>query len=78
MSRPLLYNFAYYDLPNGVPELLSLLGFFAMWNRSDLCWMVYETPPNSRMRWRAQRFNGGSLAAWQAFLSQITSSEHVR
>lgn len=79
MPRPLLYNFHAHVLPNEIPELLDLLGFFAFWDTTLMLHRVYEKigqPP--RMKWKAMQFKGGSTREWQQFLSTITAPEHVR
>ena len=79
MTRPLLYNFAAFALPNGVPELLDLLGFWVVWDYTNLTHRVYEKvekPP--RMKWKTMEFKGGTTREWQTFLSTITAPEHVR
>lgn len=78
MPRPLLYNFHSFDLPEGVPELLALLNFFALWDRKEKTWRVMEMVGHERMRWKAMEFGGGSTSDWQKFLSSITTSEHLR
>ena len=78
MPKPLLYNFHGIDLPEGIPELLDLLGFFTFWDTRTKCWRVMEKPEVQRMRWVSMEFKGGSTADWQKFLSTITSTEHLR
>lgn len=78
MPRPLLYNFHSFDLPEGVPELLALLNFFALWDTTQKCWRIMEENGHERMRWNAMQFPGGSITDWQKFLSTITQQEHLR
>jgi hypothetical protein len=80
MPRPLLYNFYDYLLPEGVPELLELLGFWTHWNSDTSTHQIYErNGPHikRRMKWVMQEFRGGSTKEWQQFLSKITAAEHV-
>ena len=79
MPRPLLYNFHHHSVPEGIPELLALLGFWTYWDTKEMIHRIYEfVEQQPRMRWKAQSFKGGSVAEWQAFLSSITAPEHVR
>jgi len=79
MSRPLLYNFHQHTLPQGISELLDLLGFFNYWDTKDMVHRVYEKLADSpRMKWKVQTFKGGDTREWQRFLSTITAPEHVR
>jgi hypothetical protein len=72
-----LYNFLNHDFPEGISELLDLLGFVAYWNRRTRLWQIYEDRPQRRMKWRVQEFAGGSTEDWQRFLSSITSTENL-
>lgn len=66
-------------IPEPIPELLALLGFWAFWDSKELTHRIYETVEREpRMRWKSQSFKGGTVPQWQAFLSSITASEHLR
>jgi hypothetical protein len=78
-SKPLLYNFHPHTLPEGIPELLDLLGFFHFWDTSAMKHRIYEKLAAApRMKWKMMEFKGGTTAEWQRFLSTITAPEHVR
>lgn len=78
MHKPTLTNFLPRNLPEGIPELLALLGFIAAWKPSDREWIIIEEGRNSRMTWSAKLFTGGTTEQWQQFLSAITAVEYVR
>jgi hypothetical protein len=79
MARPLLYNFHSHTLPEGIQELLDLLGFFSFWDTTLMIHRVYEKLGEPlRMKWKVQTFKGGTTDEWQRFLSTITAPEHVR
>lgn len=79
MPTPHLYNFMSYNVPEDIETLLSLLGFWSVWDKNASHHRIYERElDNPRMRWRVQYFRGGTVKEWQAFLSQITAVEHVR
>lgn len=79
MTRSLLYNFSNFKLPNGVQELLDLLGFVHVWDRTTRMHRIYEQPEKPlRMKWKVMEFRGGGVRDWQSFLSQITAAEHMR
>jgi hypothetical protein len=79
MSRPHLYNFHAHTIPEPIPELLALLGFWAFWDSAEKVHRIYETVEREpRMRWKFHSFKGGTVPQWQAFLSAITASEHLR
>ena len=78
MAGPHLYNFHDWSLPPEIPELLGLLGFFSFWNETQKVHHIYERPDaTGRMRWKTVHFRGGTTKEWQAFLSSITTTEHL-
>lgn len=77
MARPLLYNFHKHTLPEGIPELLDLIGLFSLWNTASMQHMVYQKLGAERLRWKSQSFRGGTTQEWQRFLSSITGPEHL-
>lgn len=78
MSRPLLYNFHSHRVPDGIPELLSLLGLWHVWDSKKHAHRIYEDVARpARLRWKMQEFRGGDMKAWQEFLSRITGPEQV-
>jgi hypothetical protein len=73
-----LYNFLKHDFPEGIPELLDLLGFVALWDRRTRRWQIYQDNNRpARLKWNFQEFAGGSTEDWQRFLSSITSTEYL-
>lgn len=79
MSKPSLYNFHAYGVPEDIETLLTLLGFWSFWDANEKTHRIYELDiVRPRMRWKVQHFAGGTTEQWQAFLSKITGPEYVR
>lgn len=83
MPASFLYNYHDFQLPEAIPELLDLLGFWAYWDRKETRWRIYErlsaiSTDSRRMKWLVQEFGGGTTEEWQKFLSTITGAEYVR
>lgn len=76
MRMNLTQNFLARNLPEAVPELLSLLGLYSHWDathREHVIWQKGEVNPPI-YRWTSQVFKGGSQEQWSAFLAKVTSS----
>lgn len=75
MRKNLLINFLHRDLPDGIHELLGLLGLWSQWDpvlREHVIYQKEIDPP--RFEWTSRHFKGGSQEDWSKFLGTITSA----
>lgn len=70
-----LYNFAQYEPPDPIPELLSLLGIGLGYDKHGRVFVLIDL--HDQYEWAMVHFRGGTLEDWTKKLSELKDARRA-